>query len=77
MINFFPALIQLYPQVVSAIGDVAYDAQGNEVSYDIDAVNAKVTENAQAEIAAKESALSKLTALGLTADEVKALLGVK
>ena len=25
----------------------------------------------------KESALSKLTALGLTADEVKALLGVK
>lgn len=31
----------------------------------------------EAETAAKESALSKLTALGLTADEVKALLGVK
>jgi hypothetical protein len=30
----------------------------------------------QTEITAKESALSKLTALGLTADEVKALLGV-
>jgi len=30
----------------------------------------------QAEVAAKESALSKLTALGLTANEVKALLGV-
>lgn len=30
----------------------------------------------EAEVAAKESALSKLTALGLTADEVKALLGV-
>jgi len=29
----------------------------------------------QAKIAAKEAALSKLTALGLTADEVKALLG--
>jgi hypothetical protein len=29
----------------------------------------------QEKIAAKESALSKLTALGLTADEVKALLG--
>jgi hypothetical protein len=29
----------------------------------------------QAEIAVKESALSKLTALGLTADEVKALTG--
>ncbi len=31
----------------------------------------------QAEVAAKESALSKLTALGLTVDEVKALLGAK
>lgn len=31
----------------------------------------------QAELASQESALSKLTALGLTADEVKALLGVK
>jgi hypothetical protein len=30
----------------------------------------------EAELAAKESALSKLTALGLTANEVKALLGV-
>ena len=30
----------------------------------------------QAPIIAKESAVSKLTALGLTADEVKALLGV-
>jgi hypothetical protein len=30
----------------------------------------------QLEVDAKESALSKLTALGLTADEVKALLGV-
>ena len=31
---------------------------------------------AKAETTAKESALSKLTALGLTEDEVKALLGV-
>ena len=31
----------------------------------------------EAEVAAKESALSKLTALGLTEDEVKALLGAK
>jgi len=30
----------------------------------------------QEKIAAKESALSKLTVIGLTADEVKALLGV-
>ena len=32
---------------------------------------------AEAEATAKESALSKLTALGLTQDEVKALLGAK
>ena len=31
----------------------------------------------EAEIVAKESALFKLNALGLTADEVKALLGAK
>jgi hypothetical protein len=32
---------------------------------------------AEAKATAKESALSKLTALGLTEDEVKALLGAK
>jgi len=37
---------------------------------------AEIIAKQQAEITAKESALSKLTALGLTADEVKALLGV-
>ncbi len=31
----------------------------------------------QAEVAAKESALSKLTEIGLNVDEVKALLGAK
>jgi hypothetical protein len=45
--------------------ELAYSAQ----------VNAQAeTEKAQA-LATKESALSKLTALGLTADEVKAILG--
>ena len=39
-------------------------------------VKARETAKQDALIAAKESALSKLTALGLTADEVKALLGV-
>jgi len=37
---------------------------------------AEIIAKQQAEITTKESALSKLTALGLTADEVKALLGV-
>ena len=42
-----------------------------------ESTQATIEAQKQAEIAAKESALSKLTALGLTADEVKALLGVK
>jgi hypothetical protein len=34
------ALRTLYPQVVTTVGDVAYDAEGNEVSYDLAAVQA-------------------------------------
>lgn len=75
MINF--AIHKLYPNVVRTVGNIAYDENGNEISYDLDAVTAQAEADAQAETAAKESALSKLTALGLTADEVKALLGVK
>jgi 3-deoxy-D-arabino-heptulosonate 7-phosphate (DAHP) synthase class II len=69
------ALRQLYPNIVRTLGDIAYDEQGNVVSYDLEAVKAKEIEIQQAEVAAKASALSKLTALGLTQDEVKALLG--
>ena len=42
-----------------------------------ESTQAAQTAKQEAEVTAKESALSKLTALGLTADEVKALLGVK
>jgi hypothetical protein len=73
--DFFNAVYKLYPQVVTIRGDIAYDAQDNEVAYDINAVNAKVAENEQAQATAKASALAKLTALGLTQDEVKALIG--
>jgi len=69
------ALRTLYPQIVNTIGDLAYDANGEIVKYDKDAVIAKQTElDAQAQ-STKASALAKLTALGLTADEVKALVG--
>jgi hypothetical protein len=35
MNNYYTqAIFALYPEVVSIVGDVAYDAQGNEVSYD-------------------------------------------
>ena len=75
MINLFQALIKLYPQVVTLRGNTAYDADGNEVAYDLQAVTAQAEADAQAVIDTKASALAKLTALGLSEDEVKALVG--
>jgi len=76
------AIIKLYPQVSTMNGDIAYDADGNEVTYDINAVNAKIAKDEadkvaaeQAQATAKASALAKLTALGLTQAEVTSLLG--
>jgi len=42
MINLqqIDAIYKLYPQVVTIRGDVAYDAEGNEVAYDLAAVQA-------------------------------------
>jgi len=78
MINFqqIEALRKLYPQVINTIGDIAYDAEGNEVTYDIESVNAQAEADAQTIIDVKTSALAKLAKLGLTSDEVKAILGV-
>jgi len=69
------AIHELYSNVIRTIGDIAYDSDDKEVAYDINAVNAKVAQNEQAQATAKASALAKLTALGLTQDEVKALIG--
>ena len=69
------ALYKLYLQVVTIRDDIAYDADGNEVAYDLQAVTAQAQANAQAVIDTKASALAKLAALGLTKDEVKALVG--
>ena len=65
----------LNPSVITIRGDTAYDAEGNEVAYDLQAVTAQAEADAQAAIDVKASALSKLAALGLTQDEVKALVG--
>jgi len=82
MAHLHDAIRALNSSVVTIRGDVAYDKNEQVVQYDLAAVQAKLVElqaaEAQAEqdaIAAKASALAKLTALGLTADEVKALLG--
>ena len=69
------AIYTLYPNVVRTVGDTAYDAEGNEVAYDLQAVTAQAEADAQAAIDAKQSALAKLAKLGLTEDEVKALVG--
>lgn len=77
------AIYQLNPAVVTIRGDVAYDEQGNEIAYDLAAAEAKLLEMqaeaeaaVQAQAAAKQSALNKLMALGLTEEEALAL-GVK
>jgi len=77
------AILNLYPQVVNIINETAYDVEGNEVVYDLEAVAAKAAEleaeaeaAIQAQAAAKQSALNKLMALGLTEEEALAL-GVK
>ena len=68
-------IYKLYPNVVWMAGNTAYDANGNEVAYDLQAVTAQAQADAQSAIDTRTSALAKLTALGLTQDEVKALIG--
>ena len=82
MIFLHDAIYKLNSSVVTICNGIAYDSDGNEVVYDLDAAKAKLAEmqaaeNAvkQAQIDAKESALSKLAKLGLTPDEIKALVG--
>jgi hypothetical protein len=75
MIDIPSAIYKLYPNVVRTVGDIAYDANGNEVVYDLEAVTAQAQADAQAVIDTKASALAKLASLGLTEDELKAILG--
>jgi hypothetical protein len=45
-LNIFNALQKLYPQVVTLSGDTAYDADGNEVTYDLTLVTAQAQKDA-------------------------------
>ena len=69
------AIYKIYNNVVRTVGDIAYDANGSEVTYDLSVVTAQAEVDAQAVIDTKASALAKLAALGLTQDEVKSLVG--
>lgn len=52
--NEHDAIIKLYNNVVTIRGDVAYDKDGNEVSYDADAVQAEIDANEYKEKRLKE-----------------------
>lgn len=82
MIDIHTAIYALNPSIVTIRGEDAFDANDNPVSYDMTQAQAKLTElqaeevaKEQAQIDAKASALAKLSALGLTADEIKAITG--
>ena len=59
MINITYAIFKLNPQIVKTVGETAYDADGNEVAYDKDAVQAYV--DAHAYIAKRASEYPPIT----------------
>ena len=59
MIDFTSSIYKLNPSVVRTVGDVAYDADGNEVAYDKSAVQAYV--DAHAYIAKRASEYPNVT----------------
>ena len=80
MINIHEAIYVLNPTVTVIRGEEAFDIDGNPVAYDMAQAEAKLAEMQMAEVTAwqdkdmaKQSAMAKLAALGLTEDEVKAL----
>ena len=82
MIHLHEAIYALNSSIVTIRGDVAYNSNGQEVSYNMAQAEAKLVELQNQETAqeqlqtnTKASALAKLAALGLTQDEVKALIG--
>ena len=82
MIDIHNAIYALNSSIVTIRGEEAFDKDDKPVVYDMTAAQAKLAQLQAAETAAqaaseaaKASALTKLTALGLTADEIKALTG--
>jgi hypothetical protein len=82
MITLHEAIYALNSSIVTIRGEVAHDVNDNVVEYDMAAAEAKLVELQEAEASAKtakaaaaNTAISKLTALGLTADEIAALRG--
>jgi hypothetical protein len=59
--NQIQAIYDLYPQVIRTVGDIAYDADGNEVAYDLQAITILADKNV-----CKEKASSLLYATDWT-----------
>jgi hypothetical protein len=82
MINIHDAIYALNSSIITIRGNIAYDKDEQIVQYDLAQAQAKLvelqaqeTQAEQVKVNAKASALAKLSALGLTADEIKALIG--
>ena len=82
MPNLHDAIYALNSSIVTIRGDIAFDKDEQIVQYDMAQAQAKLVELEAQEAAkeqaakdAKDSALAKLAKLGLTEDEVKALIG--
>jgi hypothetical protein len=82
MIDIHQAIYAINPTIITIRGEDAFDANDKPVAYDKSTAEAKLVElqaeetaKEQAQATAKASALAKLAALGLTQDEVKALIG--
>ena len=80
MIDLHNAIFSLNPSVVTIRGEEAFDKDEKPVTYDLAAAQAKLTQMQADEVTAqqaqethKQNAIAKLTALGLTADEISAL----
>jgi len=68
MIDITQAIYNLYPNVIRTVGDIAYDADGNEVAYDLAAVTTQAQKDAckaQAKALLSASDWSTLSDVGL------------
>ena len=73
--SYLEILYKRYPQIVRTCDDIAYDKDDKEVAYDKETIIAEANKYQQEQESVKTSALAKLSALGLTDDEIKAITG--
>ena len=82
MITLHEAIYALNPSIITIRGEVSYDKDEQEIAYEMADAQVKLAEleakevaDQEAKVSAKASALNKLNKLGLTEDEINALIG--